>query len=408
MAAAENTPVVVAAYAAAREKTLQSLLLPSLLASGSSLLVALFDCVEQRFLSPVLILAGLFALVSVACVACDIDAKSCDAASWRRSMAAIILGWLFAIFWVVGYHSPLMDLGCIRCAGTFLSLIVARDAPEAIAYLVVHWVLCLGAHVPHHAMEMIFLLCCDSYMVYATWGRHVSIEALERLTSLSLSMSMHSFHSVHNTLSYLCDAAVVVDEKLELQSPARDLGALLGRSCAQGRMVQELVYHEDLETFTATMADHFTSLETGNTGVLSALPVRLMDAYGLPFSVHVFTAAVALLDGAKQRRYLLGISEQSLRRKKDSASISRPTTASSKSLGSCRLRTRKSSPAEGSDGSGGWWASPTKAELCSAPQKAVRRSLLMPMSDPELERSCNVHAGMPLVSSGLSDLAKDL
>ena len=45
-------------------------------------------------------------------------------------MAIAILGWPLVAWCIVGYHSTLHDMGCIRAAASFLALFVATDMAE--------------------------------------------------------------------------------------------------------------------------------------------------------------------------------------------------------------------------------------------------------------------------------------
>merc|ERR1712176_1739480 len=141
-----------------------------------------------------------------------------------------ILSYIFVVFWLVGYHDPLHDLGNIRAASIFLSVFIAIDAKEAVLYLVMHFLLCLKADVPNMREEMVMLIITDMYLVGASWGREALRDSLSQLLDLSQNMSKRVKRKVQDTLSYLCDAVVIVDEELELLEPAPELGCLLSRN----------------------------------------------------------------------------------------------------------------------------------------------------------------------------------
>lgn len=311
--AAANLAQCVAQYVGPRQRLAQDFTIPSLLLAATSLMLAAYDSWTLQRLSPILLLTVIFLAVAVACATWDVDAKGLDIAyqRWRQMMAVAILGWIFVMFFVWGYHSQLHDMGCIRCGGTVLAVMVARTTREAVGYAVAHFLLVQGAEVAHYPEEMLFLVCTDAFMIYAAWRKENTNEGLEQLTSLALGVSQQSFYSVRETLHHLCDAVVVLDRDLALQEAAPDLESILGRVCASGRNFQDLIYHEDLQSLETTLTDRFTLMEMGDRHDHEVVHARLVDSYGSPISVHVFIAAVAVQPkDIGQPCFLLGVSEQ--------------------------------------------------------------------------------------------------
>merc|ERR1719464_1604109 len=137
---AELSPEGVAKYVTQRRQAFYGLQLPIFLAASSTLVVAINDSSQQGRVSPVFGLCMAFTIVSVVLgQSASIDQGTRDV--WKRVMAFLILSYIFVVFWVVGYHDPLHDLGNIRAASTYLSVFIAVNAQEAVLYLVILFLL---------------------------------------------------------------------------------------------------------------------------------------------------------------------------------------------------------------------------------------------------------------------------
>eukprot|EP00929_Paragymnodinium_shiwhaense_P045310 TRINITY_DN23168_c0_g1_i2.p1 TRINITY_DN23168_c0_g1~~TRINITY_DN23168_c0_g1_i2.p1 ORF type:complete len:260 (+),score=23.25 TRINITY_DN23168_c0_g1_i2:126-905(+) len=241
------SPEAVAKYVARRNHALHSLQVPAVVAAISTLIVSFYDSFQHGHVSPVFGFSLVIGLVSFM-LGHSQHIDDVTVGLWSKVMAGFILGYIFVSFFIVGYHEPLHDRGNIRAASTFLAVFVAQNPQEALVYLVVHFVLCLGADVPNLREEMIMLLITDVYLVSASWGKEALRDSLAQLLDLSQLMGKRVKRKVQETLSYLCDAVVVLDDECNLLEPSPALGSLLGRNAPAGRRLHELCHHESLET----------------------------------------------------------------------------------------------------------------------------------------------------------------